>query len=78
MGNKYEGFGLDWVQSKVWKELEGKKYLFVLDDVWNENRGECFKLGDFFVGGGRGSRIVVIIRLKEIVRVIGNGYVYVL
>ncbi|KAL8119167.1 putative disease resistance protein RGA4 [Apium graveolens] len=51
------------------KYLMGKKFLLVLDDVWNEIQGEWENLRNSLlgVGGARGSNILVTTRKQEVV-----------
>jgi Leucine-rich repeat (LRR) protein len=67
------------------KEIEGKKYFLVLDDVWNEDRAKWSSLKDVLMGGARGSRILVTtrnevvastIRSKSVARIIGTVQSY--
>ncbi|XP_065628124.1 putative disease resistance protein RGA3 [Quercus suber] len=46
------------------KEIKGKRYLLVLDDVWNEDREKWLGLKDILMGGARGSGILVTTRIK--------------
>ena len=41
------------------KNIDGKRYLLVLDDVWNEDPQKWQSLKDLLKGGARGSRILV-------------------
>jgi Leucine-rich repeat (LRR) protein len=56
---------------KLKKEIDGKKYLLVLDDVWNEDRENWSELKKVLMGGARGSRILVTTR-KDIVAMISG------
>jgi Leucine-rich repeat (LRR) protein len=69
------------------KEIDGKKYFLVLDDVWNEDHEKWCRLKEVLMGGGRGSRILVTtrkesvamtIRHESVVRIIGTVQSYVL
>ncbi|KAK6781096.1 hypothetical protein RDI58_023280 [Solanum bulbocastanum] len=50
---------LDTVQNELTEMLDGKKYLLVLDDVWNENTLKWSKLKNMLIGGAKGSKILV-------------------
>ncbi|KAK1364472.1 NB-ARC domain-containing protein [Heracleum sosnowskyi] len=49
--------------------LKGKKFLLVLDDVWNEKQGEWENLRNSLlgVGGARGSNILITTRKQEVI-----------
>ncbi|GAB2265181.1 hypothetical protein Dimus_000246 [Dionaea muscipula] len=53
---------LDEVQVRLRRATEGKKYLLVLDDVWNEDRGRWLDLRGLLSAGKPGSRILVTTR----------------
>ncbi|XP_057519331.1 putative disease resistance protein RGA1 [Amaranthus tricolor] len=76
--NQTEHYGLEMeqLQRKLRQELEGKKYLLVLDDVWDEDFDKWSKLKILLMGGGRGSRIIVTTRSKIVAHVVGNRYTY--
>jgi Leucine-rich repeat (LRR) protein len=52
------------------KEIDGKKYFLVLDDVWNGDHGKWCRLKEVLMGGARGSRILVTTRNEIVARTI--------
>ncbi|XP_021296242.1 putative disease resistance protein RGA4 [Herrania umbratica] len=60
------------LQNDLRKEIDGKKYLLVLDDVWNEDAQKWSKVKNLLMGGARGSRIVVTTRSELVGRVTGT------
>ncbi|KAL3726871.1 hypothetical protein ACJRO7_031727 [Eucalyptus globulus] len=55
------------LQRLLGKVLEGKKYLLVLDDLWNEDRMRWLKLRPLLMGGSRGSKILITTRSLSVV-----------
>jgi Leucine-rich repeat (LRR) protein len=55
---------------KLKKEIEGKKYFLVLDDVWNGDHEKWCRLKVVLMGGARGSRILVSTRNEVVARTI--------
>ncbi|KAL6337213.1 hypothetical protein AAG906_036527 [Vitis piasezkii] len=49
-----------------------KRYLLVLDDVWNSDREKWLKLKELLMGGAGGSKIVVTTRKKSVASVLGT------
>ncbi|XP_074285879.1 putative disease resistance protein RGA1 [Silene latifolia] len=74
--DKHDDFTMDLVQRKLLGFLGGKKYLIVLDDVWNENREKWLGLRKFLMGGGAGSRVLVTTRSKRTAMVVDETYKY--
>lgn len=57
------------LQILIRKKLDGKRYLLVLDDVWNVSRESWLKLNDLLRGGAKGSKIVVTTRSTKVTSV---------
>ncbi|KAB2594794.1 disease resistance protein RGA2-like [Pyrus ussuriensis x Pyrus communis] len=55
---------IEQLQNDLRKKVDGKKYLLVLDDVWNENREKWLSLKNLLMGGGEGSRVLITTRSK--------------
>ncbi|XP_057998261.1 putative disease resistance RPP13-like protein 1 [Hevea brasiliensis] len=59
---------LNQVHLKLQEELEGKKFLIVLDDVWNKNYDKWITLCSPLMHGAPGSRVIVTTRDEAIAR----------
>ncbi|KAI6693462.1 hypothetical protein NL676_021172 [Syzygium grande] len=60
---------IDQLPSLLHEILGRKKYLLVLDDLWNEDRHKWLKLGDWLEGGLQGSKILVTTRSHKVAKV---------
>nr|XP_023924486.1 putative disease resistance protein RGA3 [Quercus suber] len=60
------------------KGINVKRYLLVLDDVWNEDREKWSELKKFLMGGTRGSRILVTTRSEIVTKISQPIQTYVL
>ena len=68
---KHEG-SLEILQNKLREKLKGKKYLIVLDDLWNEDNNKWLLLRNLLMGGARGSRIVVTTCSSKVAEITGT------
>ncbi|XP_056169155.1 putative disease resistance protein RGA3 [Syzygium oleosum] len=65
----HENKSLDQLQRLLHETLGKKKYLLVLDDMWNEVRLKWLELGDWLKGGERGSKILLTTRSHTVAKV---------
>ncbi|WRX23304.1 NB-ARC - like 10 [Theobroma cacao] len=68
----WSNMDLDQLQKVLRDCLDGKKYLLILDDLWNEDDLKWNELKQFLVGGGRGSKIVVTTRSSRVAEIMGT------
>ncbi|KAG8650169.1 putative disease resistance protein RGA4 [Manihot esculenta] len=62
---KPEDLELEALKSQLGEIIDGKKYLLVLDDVWNENGEKWQNLKRLLVGGSSGSKILITTRSEK-------------
>ena len=68
----YSDFSMEQLQSHLRNELDGKKFLLVFDDVWNQDHEKWLKLKELLMDGANGSKILVTTRKKSVASIMGN------
>lgn len=63
---------LDPLQLRLREKLRGKRFLLVLDDVWNEDQEKWDRLKCILNCGGKGSTVVVTTRIEKVARIMGT------
>ncbi|KDO39284.1 hypothetical protein CISIN_1g048833mg [Citrus sinensis] len=63
---------LDQLQKVLRYSLKGKRYLLVMDDVWNEDPEAWCKLKSLLLGGANGSKILVTTRSRKVASIMGT------
>ncbi|RWR75848.1 putative disease resistance protein RGA1 isoform X3 [Cinnamomum micranthum f. kanehirae] len=70
--NKPLPSSMEELRRRLGETLSGKKFLLVLDDVWNEGPKKWDRLRDLLLCGGRGSRIVVTTRSPKVASIMSK------
>ncbi|XP_057990365.1 putative disease resistance protein RGA3 [Hevea brasiliensis] len=68
--------GLEQLRIRLKENLEGKRYLLVLDDVWNEDQKKWDDLKAYLLVGAPGSKILVTTRSTRVASVMGVDSLY--
>ncbi|XP_022722136.1 putative disease resistance protein RGA3 [Durio zibethinus] len=63
---------METLQNILRENINGKKYLLVLDDVWNEDREKWLNLRNLLLDGARGSWIVITTRSMRVAEITGT------
>lgn len=56
----------DQMQKIIREKIDGKRFFFVLDDVWNENHEKLLSLKKLLIRGAKVSRILITTRCETI------------
>ncbi|XP_057991750.1 putative disease resistance protein RGA3 [Hevea brasiliensis] len=75
-GERHLDLEMNTLKNLLHDKINGRKYLLVLDDMWNENWERWFHLKELLAGGARGSRILVTSRLKNVADMIQLDSIY--
>ncbi|XP_031247792.1 putative disease resistance protein RGA4 [Pistacia vera] len=62
----------DEISKRLQEILTGKKFLLVLDDVWNEKPMKWLELKDLLMNGVNGSKIIVSTRSKRVAEIMST------
>ncbi|PPD77029.1 hypothetical protein GOBAR_DD26036 [Gossypium barbadense] len=60
---------MDQLQKQLRDKIDGKKYLLVLDDIWNDDPERWSRLKKLLMGGAKGSRIIVTTRSLRVAEI---------
>ncbi|XP_062166609.1 putative disease resistance protein RGA4 [Alnus glutinosa] len=71
-----ETLGVDLWQTRLRDCLKNKKFLLVLDDVWNEDRNKWIEMRDLLLGGSKGSKILVTTRSNKVASIMDTVFTY--
>ena len=71
--SKDDSEDLQMVHGKLKKKLSGRKFLLVLDDVWNEDRDQWKSLQTPLKYGAKGSKILVTTRSNKVASAVGSN-----
>ncbi|KAJ8635360.1 hypothetical protein MRB53_009627 [Persea americana] len=71
-GNASGCVELEPLQCRLRETLSGKRFLLVLDDVWNEDQEKWDKLNIKLTCGGKGSIIIVTARSEKVAWITGT------
>jgi Leucine-rich repeat (LRR) protein len=63
---------LNELQTNLRENLKNKRFLLVLDDVWNEDRNKWMELRDLLLGCSEGSKILVTTRSNKVASIMGT------
>ncbi|TYJ12537.1 hypothetical protein E1A91_A11G358700v1, partial [Gossypium mustelinum] len=69
---------MDQLQDQLREKIGGKKYLLVLDDIWNEDWEEWVSLEELLIDGAKGSKIIVTTRSFKVAKITSKGQPHVL
>ncbi|MCH79431.1 CC-NBS-LRR resistance protein [Trifolium medium] len=64
-----ESNNLDFLRVELKQNLRGKRFLFVLDDLWNDNYNDWDELVTPMVRGNCGSRVIITTRQQKVAEV---------
>ncbi|AET01321.1 NB-ARC domain disease resistance protein [Medicago truncatula] len=77
-GKVDENLSLDNLQNNLRQNLSERKYLLVLDDIWNESHQKWIELRTYLMCGAKDSKILVTTRSKTVAQTMGVCDPYVL
>ncbi|XP_039167419.1 disease resistance protein RGA2-like [Eucalyptus grandis] len=63
---------MEQLQSELRGAIDGKRYLLILDDLWNTELETWLNLKTLLVGGAKGSKILITTRLPLVVKITGT------
>ncbi|KDP26031.1 hypothetical protein JCGZ_21064 [Jatropha curcas] len=77
-GQRYVGLDIEQLQRALREALQRKRYLLVLDDIWNEDRKKWVDLKTLLMVGANGSTIIATTRSNDVAKIMGTVASYAL
>ncbi|KAL8159512.1 hypothetical protein V2J09_001049 [Rumex salicifolius] len=74
--SKDDNFNLEQRAAKIKEEISGKKFLLILDDVWDESSGRWDARMDTWRRGAKGSKVIVTTRSRSVAKAVGASETY--
>ncbi|ESW05656.1 hypothetical protein PHAVU_011G198400 [Phaseolus vulgaris] len=71
--SKDDSVDLEMVQGRLKEKLTGRKFLLVLDDVWNEHQDQWKSLQTPFKYGAKGSKIIITTRSNKVASIMESN-----
>ncbi|KAL5563608.1 hypothetical protein UlMin_033355 [Ulmus minor] len=71
-GRACDALDMDPLQKRLQDLLKGKKFLLVLDDVWNEDQEQWDMLKSVLACGSSGSSVLVTTRVRKVASIMGT------
>ncbi|KAL5563598.1 hypothetical protein UlMin_033345 [Ulmus minor] len=72
IGRACDALDMDPLQKRLLDLLRGRKFLLVLDDVWNEDQEQWDKLKSVLACGSSGSSVLVTTRMQTVASIMGT------
>ena len=76
LGKIDETLSLDWLPLRLRELIKGKKFLLVLDDIWNEDSKKWIELENLLFGDSKGSKILVTTRNSSVATITDTTSTY--
>ncbi|XP_059650586.1 putative disease resistance protein RGA3 [Cornus florida] len=76
IGASSGGSTLEHLQTQLQDKLNGKRYLLILDDVWNDSQEKWDKLKSILAYGSKGAAIIITTHLENVASIMRTQPVY--
>ncbi|KAF2293363.1 hypothetical protein GH714_001010 [Hevea brasiliensis] len=76
IGQRPDNLGVDALKNKLHADINGKKYIIVLDEVWNEDAQNWLSLRDVLVASAKESKIIITTHSKIVAKRARSSSIY--
>ncbi|KAL8139380.1 LOW QUALITY PROTEIN: hypothetical protein V2J09_005401 [Rumex salicifolius] len=73
---KYEDLSIIDLQNRIREKMKGRKFLLVLDDVWDDSSDRWDARMDIWRRGAKGSKVIVTTRSRSVAKAVGASETY--